>query len=94
MRPFVMGGEAKDGQDLYDLYGVVHHIGGMNGGHYVSNCHVVDASDGSLNTGSWYEFNDMHVRQVSEADVVKQSGYLLFYRRREMSPHNIINLSY
>ena len=45
MRPFLSREENKrkkddDDEDVYDLFAAVHHIGTMNGGHYVASCRV------------------------------------------------------
>lgn len=40
----------------------------------------------------WYHFDDSHVTRVKEEEVVSSKAYLLFYRRRNLSAHNRINL--
>ena len=102
MRPFLSrgGGGGSDGggggggggeDDVYDLFAAVHHIGTMNGGHYVASCRVEKTNgDG---TGDWYNFNDSHVSKVDEKSIVSATGYILFYKRRELSSANVINLS-
>ena len=85
------GGEGGDGDapldDTYDLYAAVHHVGTMNGGHYVSTCRVEGDSD------NWYQFNDRTVTPIDEEQIVSPTGYILFYKRRELSSANVINLS-
>ena len=61
------------GGSLYQLFGVVNHMGGMEGGHYTAyarNC--LD--------GQWYEFDDSRVSKVSESSIGGPSTYILFYR--------------
>ena len=60
----------------YDLYAVSNHFGSLNGGHYTATC---------LNevTGHWYSYNDSSVSNKHENEVVSNSAYLLFYRRRD-----------
>jgi len=55
----------------YKLYGIVNHIGGMNGGHYFSYIE---------NNGQWYEFNDSSVRTIPIENIVSSSAYILFYQ--------------
>ena len=44
--------------------------------------------------GEWYRFNDSHVSKIiDESDIVNPTGYILFYKRRELSSANVINLS-
>ena len=59
----------------YNLYGVVHHSGSANGGHYISYTKNIISKD-------WYEFNDSNVRQVKNPESIVNSGaYLLFYEK-------------
>ncbi|KAJ1598983.1 hypothetical protein NDA14_006720 [Ustilago hordei] len=65
---------------IYDLYAVDNHFGGLGGGHYT-------AFAKSPADGKWYEFDDLSVRPVANAETVKSSSaYLLFYRRRTTRP--------
>ena len=52
-------------------------------------------SGGGGDGGSdWYNFNDSHVSKVvDENQIVSPTGYILFYKRRELSSANVINLS-
>ena len=70
---------AEDGGDaqLYDLYGVLHHVGVLGAGHYVATIRGGD--------GKWYCFNDGQVHEVKSDDVVSASAYVLFYRRRDLA---------
>jgi hypothetical protein len=61
---------------IYDLYGVVNHQGVLGGGHYYA---FVKAN------GMWLCFNDDQVTATSEASVVSQNAYILFYQRRDMN---------
>lgn len=66
---------------LYELYGIVCHIGGLSGGHYVAYARGVD--------GVWRKFDDSHVApvdnpaQVLHGDDVTTGAYMLFYQNCE-----------
>ena len=60
----------------YELYAVVEHMGGMNGGHYVAYVRLPSAPP------VWYLVSDASVQRSSEADALRAQAYLLFYRRR------------
>ncbi|KAF9200683.1 CSN-associated deubiquitinating enzyme Ubp12 [Haplosporangium sp. Z 27] len=63
-------------ENVYDLFGVSNHMGGLGGGHYTAY-----AKNDKLN--QWFNFDDSHVSPVSNVESVKtSSAYLLFYRRR------------
>jgi len=67
-------GEAKPVN--YDLYAISNHFGGLNGGHYTATCqNPIDKQ--------WYNFNDGSVSTRNEDEVVCDSAYLLFYRKRD-----------
>jgi ubiquitin carboxyl-terminal hydrolase 4/11/15 len=58
----------------YDLYGVSQHFGGVGGGHYTAVC---------KNDNNWYDYNDSHCGKTSSGNVVSNSAYMLFYKRKE-----------
>ena len=58
---------------IYNLYGTGNHSGCVNGGHYTSNIK-------NLN-GKWYNFNDTHINEIKESQVINQNTYCLFYRK-------------
>ncbi|KAF9133484.1 CSN-associated deubiquitinating enzyme Ubp12 [Mortierella sp. 14UC] len=63
-------------ENVYDLFGVSNHMGGLGGGHYTAYAK-------NERTGEWYNFDDSHVSPVGNVDSIKSSSaYLLFYRRR------------
>ncbi|VDK48291.1 unnamed protein product [Anisakis simplex] len=67
---------------LYDLFAVVHHIGGtINAGHYTASTrNAVDSK--------WRAYDDCFVRIVNPNDIAKCSdAYLLFYERRINRKH-------
>ncbi|XP_056431547.1 apolipoprotein B receptor-like isoform X2 [Gadus chalcogrammus] len=62
----------------YELYATVDHVGNLSGGHYTATIQSPD--DG----GCWYDFNDSRVAPKNNFNPERsQSGYLLFYRKRE-----------
>lgn len=65
------------GDQVYDLYGVVIHVGGStNSGHYYAYCK-------NMRNKSWYECNDSHIGQLSsESAALNKEAYLLFYQKR------------
>jgi ubiquitin carboxyl-terminal hydrolase 4/11/15 len=70
--------EQTSGGATYSLYGVVHHLGAMSSGHYVSS--IKDRK-----TGQWHCFNDNIIVPTSEKEVVSESAYILFYVRNDMA---------
>ena len=61
--------------DIYDLYGICNHVGGVNGGHYYS--YVKNAN------GKWYNFNDTTVSQIKNIEQLKTNkAYCFFYRKK------------
>ncbi|KAM3194778.1 hypothetical protein ACQJBY_071060 [Aegilops geniculata] len=72
LRPFMS--DSKGADYKYSLYGVLVHAGwSTQSGHYY--CFVRTSS------GMWHNLDDNQVRQVREADVLKQKAYMLFYVR-------------
>lgn len=80
LQPYMAAGAPNMG--VYDLYGTVHHVGALGGGHYVTALLDSSASNGSR--GVWLCFNDEQVSEVSEAEIQSASAYLLFYIRRDI----------
>ncbi|EAS07036.2 ubiquitin carboxy-terminal hydrolase (macronuclear) [Tetrahymena thermophila SB210] len=69
--------QANKKPEIYDLYGVLIHIGGgLHFGHYY--CYVKNSND------MWYCMNDSSVSQRSFQEVSKERPYLLFYVKREV----------
>ncbi|TVU12284.1 hypothetical protein EJB05_45920 [Eragrostis curvula] len=72
LKPFVSDSKGSDLK--YSLYGVLVHAGwNTQSGHYY--CYVRTSS------GMWHNLDDNQVRQVREADVLRQKAYMLFYVR-------------
>ena len=64
-------------ENMYDLYAVCNHLGGMSGGHYTAYCkNSID--------GQWYLFDDTNVEKTTYREVVTKGAYLLFYTRRNV----------
>jgi ubiquitin C-terminal hydrolase len=59
----------------YQLTGLIQHIGGMNGGHYIACCK-------NYKTNSWYEFDDSRTRKISEQQLLEREAYILFYQQQ------------
>lgn len=70
-------GPTKNQENIYDLFAVSHHYGGMGGGHYV-------ASGKNYFDGQWYNFNDSSVSPESKDSIVSSSAYVLFYKRKDI----------
>lgn len=64
-------------QILYKLTAVIHHYGGINGGHYISYCMMDD--------GEWYQFDDGCVRKIDASKVndiiITDSSYIMMYEK-------------
>ncbi|XP_021296304.1 ubiquitin carboxyl-terminal hydrolase 5 isoform X2 [Herrania umbratica] len=59
---------------LYDLYALINHYGGMGSGHYTAHIKLLDEN-------RWYNFDDSHISPINEEDVKSAAAYVLFYRR-------------
>lgn len=83
MSKFTIGSEcANDPPPIYDLYGVVNHMGMLLGGHYTSYARCAHPYNHLQNELGWREFNDTIVTAIdNEKKVVSQNAYLLFYRQ-------------
>ena len=71
----------KNEDNIYDLFAVANHVGGLHGGHYFAygkNC--ID--------GEWYEFNDSNVSKIDKKKVVSENAYVLFYKKRREEKFN------
>jgi len=59
----------------YRLYGMSHHSGSLNGGHYIGEVMNVDDK-------TWYNCNDSQCTKIrGGADKQSSSAYVLFYVR-------------
>lgn len=69
---------------IYDLIAVDNHYGGLGGGHYT-------ASVKNFRDHKWYYFNDSRVTEIpNPEEVVANSAYLLFYRKRSSIANGIL----
>ncbi|KHG02436.1 Ubiquitin carboxyl-terminal hydrolase 5 -like protein [Gossypium arboreum] len=59
---------------LYELYALTNHYGGMGSGHYTAHIKLLDEN-------KWYNFDDSHISPINEEDVKSPAAYVLFYRR-------------
>lgn len=58
--------------EKYNLFGVVTHVGGLNGGHYTSFTK-------HPRTMEWYFFNDTNVAKCKQPAI--ENAYILFYQK-------------
>lgn len=65
---------------IYDLIGVSHHSGTMQGGHYIAH---VNTSGLAGEASRWMCFNDAKVSSVNTSNLAGPSAYVLFYRLSE-----------
>lgn len=78
MSPFCAGGgdratapppSVSEGNEIYDLYGVSNHIGGMNGGHYTAFVRFSSSTD--------IEFDDLCSGQVINISLLWMSSHVV-----------------
>jgi len=70
--------EDEDYNDyVYELFGVVVHMGRLNSGHYVAYVR------GNDDTSKWFYISDSRVEAVSKERVMKSEAYLLFYSKKK-----------
>lgn len=60
---------------IYDLYGTCNHSGCEDGGHYTANIKTAD--------NKWYEFNDTHIKEIQESQVITTKSYCFFFRKKK-----------
>lgn len=69
---------------IYDLFGVVNHMGTMAGGHYTAYANAAVGRGVCDDAGEfWHYFDDSRVKRVRPDEVITQAAYVLFYRRRD-----------
>ncbi|KAI3781720.1 hypothetical protein L2E82_11743 [Cichorium intybus] len=61
-------------RQVYELYALTNHYGGMGSGHYTAYIKLIDEN-------RWYNFDDSHISAINEDDVKSNAAYVLFYRR-------------
>ncbi|GMY19689.1 ubiquitin carboxyl-terminal hydrolase 5 isoform X1, partial [Fagus crenata] len=61
-------------RQLYELYALTNHYGGMGSGHYTAHIKLLDEN-------RWYNFDDHQVSPINEEEVKTPHAYVLFYRR-------------
>ncbi|KAI3710591.1 hypothetical protein L2E82_40375 [Cichorium intybus] len=71
---YVKSEDTSSGSNVYELYAISNHYGGLGGGHYSAYAKLVEED-------RWYHFDDAHVTPVSEGDIRTSAAYLLFYQR-------------
>jgi ubiquitin C-terminal hydrolase len=59
-------------KQLYELFGILNHEGGIKGGHYYSYV---------LRGTQWFSLNDQMVQLISSDAIIHESNYCLFYRK-------------
>lgn len=60
----------------YKLFGISHHSGGLEGGHYVAEVqNIVERQ--------WYLCNDSLVKPIDLPDLNSSSAYVLFYAMKD-----------
>ncbi|VVB06421.1 unnamed protein product [Arabis nemorensis] len=70
---------------LYELYALTNHYGGMGSGHYTAHIKHLDDN-------RWYNFDDNHISHINEDDVKSGAAYVLFYRRKSDASGKVENL--
>ncbi|PON49641.1 Ubiquitinyl hydrolase [Parasponia andersonii] len=71
-------------RQLYELYALTNHYGGMGSGHYTAHIKLVDEN-------RWYNFDDSHISPINEEEVKSGAAYVLFYRRVRTEDASILN---
>lgn len=75
LSPYISKSVTDSEENIYDLFAVDNHYGGIGGGHYTS--YVKNFVD-----NEWYYYDDSRVSATSPEKSVTGAAYLLFYRKR------------
>ena len=70
----------KDVNNIYKLYGIVNHIGNINGGHYYSICRNSIKTNIKNGNDEWLIFNDESITKL-KGDLISSKVYMLFYEK-------------
>ena len=82
-------------KNTYDLYGVWNHIQfSVAGGHYTS--YIWYDSEEFTKTNpiigeKWSKWNDDSISELKISEVVNKNAFILFYKRNEFNPSNIVD---
>ncbi len=85
MGKYIIYNEIETNDNIYDLFAVANHFGGLHGGHYIAYCK-------NYIENKWYEFNDSCVSEIDESSIVSRNAYVLFYKKRNTLYPNIEEL--
>ena len=77
--------ENENNDYIYDLFAVSNHDGSLEGGHYIAYCK-------NYYENKWYNFNDAYVSEIDENNIITNSAYVLFYKKRYCKYQNIEEL--
>ena len=74
----------------YNLIGIVHHSGTLDGGHYIAYSKDFEGKPEDNYERKWYEYNDSLVSGPKATDEIKKLGnssgpYILFYEREDVT---------
>ncbi|ETV64776.1 hypothetical protein H257_18410 [Aphanomyces astaci] len=101
LRPFTAPDNDHDDDpnaDVYDLYAVANHTGGLSEGHYTAYCrydlHTTTAIANNVvpPTHIWLNFDDEVVSELPRSKVVSNAAYVLFYRKRQLSTTSVLRV--
>ena len=85
MGKYLIYNENTNNDNIYDLFAVANHFGGLHFGHYIAYCK-------NKIENKWFEFNDSNVSEIDESKIVSSSAYVLFYKKRNSCYQNIDEL--
>ena len=78
---YVIGYNAR--KYVYDLYGVVNHIGDVHGGHYTAFVLGQGPDQSQETEKKWYHCNDDRIEMVEDPrQIITPMAYVFFYRIR------------
>ena len=59
---------------VYEVYGVCNQSGSVFGGHYTANI--------KKQSGKWYNYNDVTIKEITESKVITPEAYCLFLKKK------------
>ena len=61
-------------ESIYELYGIIIHMGNPSGGHYTAYCK-------NMLNNKWYYFDDDDVYYVTEDEILSSNPYIFLYKK-------------